>query len=204
MRKMLMAFLPSLLAGVFIAQTLPAPRNESAARAALESFFRAMLAGDDAAALPLLSYSKPENRETCESMLHEAAARQRLATAITDSFGKEAADALFAENEAAPLVKLLAQAKVTLKGDAAEVVIDPRMPPFILVQQNSKWLIQFEKTQENMGPLPREAEIAQARRRAAAYIQIVADMKSKKLKSFLEVREAVIGVAADAAMLRQQ
>lgn len=199
----LLALLLPVLAPVAFGQTAPAssppatttasqsaPTAENAPRAALAAFFRAMLAGDADTALSLLNYSNPQNRAPCESVLREAASRQRAADAAAISFGKEAAESIFQPNEAASLEKSLDTAPVGLRGTTAEVTLKPQLPPFVLIQVDGKWLVQFEKTQDAMGPMPGPAEIAAAKRRAAGYGQLASDIQSKKIKTLQDVRLA--------------
>ncbi len=177
------------------ASTAPATVAESAVRDSLRSFMHAMLTGDQKTAFDLITYAKPENRKMCEAMFGEAAAEQRLLTAATEQFGKEAASSLgMDQDDVAAIEKNMDKAKVTIKGDSAEVVPDPKMPPFVMVKKEGKWLVDFEKTQDNMGPPPTLAETADSTKNTAGYDKITADLQAKKYQNIKDVLDAVHAV----------
>jgi len=193
------AFLSALMltSALAMAQSAPPPATaptpkEIAARQALRTFFHALLVGDEKTAFGLLTYAKPENQKIAEALFIQTAASQRLVAAAQTQFGKDPSMSLdLTEDQAAEIEKNMDKAKVTLKGDLAEVVVDATLPAFVLVYKDGTWKVDFEHTQDNMGPLPSAEEQAASRKVAAAFDQITADIKAKKFHSIEEVREQV-------------
>ncbi|HVT83490.1 MAG TPA: hypothetical protein VHM90_22810 [Phycisphaerae bacterium] len=176
------------------AQTSPSGATQPAPLAALQQLLQAVSNGDEKPAFSLIHYSKPENRQICETILAEAAARHRLSAAVAEAFKDDPTAAALQSNlllDDQAVLTRLDKAKVTVKTDAAEVTVDATIPAFEMVNKDGKWLLDFEKTQENAGPLPKARDVAESARRTQIYNQIAADLKAKKFQNARDVAEAI-------------
>ena len=188
---------------------MPAPvpaansAQDEAARGALRTFFHAMFAGDQQAAFAMLVYSDPKQpkaRETAEVMFGEILAEQKLHQAVVAEFGDKAKDfgVGLGDADIADFEKALVGATVKLNGDSANIAMGPG-PTYVVVLQAGKWLVDFDKTQANMGPLPEGADLAGLTKKAAGYEQLVKDVVAKKFGTLEDVNKAVDKVDADAS-----
>ena len=180
--------------------------QEEAARGAVRNFFHAMFAGDQTAAFALLTYSdvdakqQPMAKDKAQTMFGEILAEQRLRQAVTAAFGDKAKtfDVGMSDSDVADFEKEMQTATVKMNGTSANVAMGPG-PTYVVVQKDGKWLVDFDKTQANMGPLPEGADLEMLTKKTAGYEQLAKDVAAKKFGSLEEVGKEVDKVDAAAA-----
>jgi hypothetical protein len=185
-------------AAVTLAATAPAAaqtKDQDAIHATLRDFFRAVMAGDDKTAGTFLDITDPKNQKTADAMLSRIAAEQRLRNAIMEQFPNETPEAIHVgmpKDEIAKFEQSFDSAKVTVKGDAAEAVIEPGMgaTSYNLVLKGGQWKIDFDKTQTALG-MPDDKEVEAAKKSVPGYDKLTADVKARKYQTLKEINNLI-------------
>jgi hypothetical protein len=181
--------------------------REAAARAVLNDFFKAMFGGDDKAAYALLDYTdvdesgKPKSQEKAQSMLGEVAAEQRLRKAVTAAFGDVPFKLGRGDADVAAFNKDFETARATVAPDGTRVTVSmPLGISYVLIWKNGKYLVDFDKTQAGIGPLPRVEDLAALAKMTEGYGQLAKDVAAKKFGTVDEVTKEADKIAAAAAV----
>ena len=179
-----------------------ASAQDAAAKGGLSAFFHAMFAGDREGAFALLAYTdskQPKAKEAAEAMFGEILAEQRLRKAVAAEFGDKANDfgVGMGASDVADFEKELAAATVKMNGESANISMGAG-PTYMVVLQGGKWLVDFDKTQANMGPLPEGADLTGLQKKAAGYEQLAKDVAAKKFGTVEDVSKAVDKVDSEA------
>jgi hypothetical protein len=173
--------------------------KETGARAVLGDFFRAMFAGDEKAALGLLAYTDAKNQPMAETMLGEVLAEQRLRKAVTAAFGDKPFGVGLGAADIAAFEKDFAGAKATVNADGGGATVSmPLGISYVLMLKGGRWLVDFDKTQAGIGPLPRVEDLGSLTKMAESYEQLAADVAGKKFGSVEEVNKEVDKIVAAA------
>jgi hypothetical protein len=173
---------------------------QSAAKQALSDFFHAMFKGDQKTAFSLLTYSDlddkkmPKSKATAELMFGEVLAEQRLRIAVLEAFGESAKGFTIGKSAEyiADFEKELGAAIVTMDEKTNNAYV--RMgagPTFIVVLKDGKWLVDFDKSQTNIGPLPPGSEMNILSMQLTGYDQLAKDVAAKKFGSMDELTRAL-------------
>jgi hypothetical protein len=150
-----------------LAQTTPATTPAAAAQAAksaLSDFYHLMYDANPKA-LDLLVFTDPQSEKAARITAQLALAQQRVRLAAIRAFGNAANELSLGvtDKDRQQFEKDLQQATVSIHGPAATIKL-PSGDAFILVQKNGPagegvWKLEFDKTQTNMGPLPKDADL---------------------------------------------
>jgi hypothetical protein len=192
---------PSTAPATATAPALPAEEitaRENAARGVLKDFFKAMFAGDKAGALALLAYMDvdrdgvPKAKQKAETMLGEVLAEQRLRKAVTGAFGDVAFKLGRGEADVAAFNKDFETATVKVSPDGSAAMVSmPLGIAYVLTWKEGKWLIDFDRTQAGIGPLPRVDDLEALTKMTEAYDQLGKDVAAKKYGAVEEVTKEV-------------
>jgi hypothetical protein len=172
--------------------------RENAARGVLKDFFKAMFAGDQGGALALLVYTDvddkgvPKAKEKAETMLGEVLAEQRLRKAVTGAFGDKPFKLGRGEADVAAFNKDFETATVKVSPDGNNAAVSmPLGIAYVLLWKEGKWLIDFDRTQAGIGPLPRVEDMEALTKMTEAYVQLGKDVGAKKYGTVEEVTKEV-------------
>jgi hypothetical protein len=181
--------------------------RQAAARAVLQDFFKAMFAGDQKGALALLLYTdvdeagKPKSKEKAETMLGEVLAEQRLRMAVTKAFGNVPFKLGRGNAEVTAFHKDFETATVQVNADGASATVSmPLGIAYVLIWKDGKWMIDFDKTQAGIGPLPRVEDLDALTKITGGYDQLAKDVAAKKYETVDEVTKEVDKIMAVSTM----
>jgi hypothetical protein len=170
--------------------------RETAARIVVRDFIRAMFAGDNAA-LSFLSFTDSQSKSIGESLLGEVLAEQRLRKAVTAAFGDKPLKVGRSDADIADFEKNFANATVKVSSDGGLAIVSmPLGISYVAVFKDNKGLVDFDKTQSNVGPLPKMNDIEALSKMTTALDQLAKDVAAKKYGSIEEVNKEVDAILA--------
>jgi hypothetical protein len=180
--------------------------REATARAVLKGFFQGMFGGDEKAAFALVAYTdvdeagQPKSKEKAETMLGEVAAEQRLRKAVGAAFGNAEFKLGRGDADVAAFNKDFETARTTVAPDGTSATVAmPLGISYVLIWKDGKWLVDFDKTQLGIGPLPRDADLGSLTRMTEGYDQLAKDVAAKKFGKVEEVTKEAERIAKAAA-----
>jgi hypothetical protein len=194
------AFFSAAVGAQTVPATIPAPDTQAAAKSALTDFYHAMCQGDPKAP-DMLVFADPKTEKIGRVVAKLALAQQRVHLAAVRAFG-DAANALAlgaGEKDRQQFDKDLQQAAVTVIGASAQVRT-PSGDTYVLALKDGTWKVDFDKTQANMGPLPREADLPAIDTQIEAFDKLAADLAEdaktadparKRIPSFADLKTRV-------------
>jgi len=205
-----------VIAAPVVAQTAPAPATtpaasapvantsaqQAAAKAVLADFFHGMFAGDEKTLSNLYFPESYKDKTAALTMFSEIIAEQKLRAAVNNAFGAagKSFDTGMGPDEVADFEKDMGNAtvKVNDAGDSATIQMGAS-PTFVVVFKANKWMVDFDATQKNMGPLPSDKEVATINEKVSKYNQLATDVAAKKFAKVEDVTKEVEKIDAAAA-----
>jgi hypothetical protein len=155
-----------------------------------------MFAGDKAA-LNYITFSDPQNEPVGKTMLGEVLAEQRLRKAVTAAFGDKPFKVGRSDADIADFEKNFANATVRVSADGSLAsVYMPLGISYLVAFKDGKGLIDFEKTQANIGPLPKMTDVETLTKMTEEFDKLAKDVAAKKYGSIEEVNKEVDAIAA--------